>query len=110
MARKLTTLQLWMSVLLICGALGMFGCAGRPPLETLSKAELAVQEAGKRTASQYAPVELQSAREQLEKARQAMDDKEYDSARRSADQALVNAQLAEAKAETEKARQAAAEL
>jgi hypothetical protein len=39
-----------------------------------------------------------------------MDEKEYDEARRLADQALVNAQLAEAKTGAEKARQAAAEL
>jgi len=55
-------------------------------------------------------MELQTAREHLDKAKQAMDDEEYDEARRLADQALVNAQLAEAKAGAEKSRQAAAEL
>jgi predicted S18 family serine protease len=110
MARRLTSSRQWMSVLLISGVLGMVGCAGKPPLETLSKAELAVQEADKRTASQYAPLELQTAREQLDRAKRAMSDKEYDEARRLADQALVNAQLAEAKAGAEKSRQAAAEL
>jgi len=110
MAGKLIWVRQWLGVPLICGALAMVGCAGKPPLETLSKAELAVQEADKRTASQHAPLELQTAREQLGKAKQAMDDEEYDEARRLADQALVNAQLAEAKAGAEKARQAAAEL
>jgi len=110
MASKRTSLRPWIGVLLICGALGMVGCAGKPPLETLSQAELAVQEASKKTASQYAPLELQTAREQLDKAKRAMNDKEYDEARRLADQALVNAQFAEAKAGAEKARQAAAEL
>ncbi len=110
MARKLTSLWRWIGVPLICGGLGMAGCAGKPPLTTLSQAELAVEEAGKRTAAQYAPLELQTAREQLDKAKRAMNDKEYDAARRLADQALVNAQLAEAKAGAEKARQAAAEL
>jgi predicted S18 family serine protease len=110
MARKLILLRQWMSVPLICGALGMVGCAGKPPLEALSQAELAVQEANQITASQYAPVDLQTAREQLDRAKQAMDDEEYDEARRLAEQALVNAQLAEAKAGAEKARQAAAEL
>jgi len=110
MGSNLTSLPQWMSVLLIGGVLGIVGCAGKPPLETLSKAELAVQEADKRTASQYAPLELQTAREQLDKAKKAINDEEYDEARRLADQALVNAQLAEAKAGAEKARQAAAEL
>lgn len=110
MAEKLTALRQWIGVPLICGVLGMAGCAGKPPLANLSQADLAVQEADKKTASQYAPLELQTARQQLDKAKRAMDDKEYDEARRLADQALVNAQLAEAKAGAEKARQAAAEL
>lgn len=110
MAKRLTSVWQWTSVLLVCGILGVAGCAGRPPLESLSQAELAVGEADKRTASQYAPMELQTARGQLEQARQAMNDKEYEEARRLADQALVNAQLAEAKAGAERARQAAAEL
>jgi hypothetical protein len=112
MTRKtgLMSLRRWIGVPLICAALGMVGCAGKPPLANLSQAELAVQEADKKTASQYAPLELQTAREQLNRAKRAMDDKEYDTARHLADEALVNAQLAEARAGAEKARQAAAEL
>jgi multidrug efflux pump subunit AcrA (membrane-fusion protein) len=110
MSSKLTSLRQWIGVPLVCGILGMAGCAGKPPLANLSQAELAVQEADTKTASQYAPLELKTAREQLAEAKRAMDDEEYDAARRLADQALVNAQLAEAKAGAEKARQAAAEL
>jgi Domain of unknown function (DUF4398) len=110
MSSKLTMLRRWIGVLLVCGALGMVGCAGKPPLANFSQAELAVQEADTKTASQYAPLELKTAREQLADAKRAMDDEEYDEARRLADEALVNAQLAEAKAGAEKARQAAAEL
>jgi hypothetical protein len=110
MSSKLTSLQRWIGVSLVCVVLGMVGCAGKPPLANLSQAELAVQEADTKTASQYAPLELKTAREQLAEAKRAMDDEEYDEARRLADQALVNAQLAEAKAGAEKARLAAAEL
>ncbi len=110
MSSKLTSLQRWIGVPLVCGVLWMVGCAGKPPLANLSQAELAVQEADTKTASQYAPLELKTAREQLAEAKRAMDDEEYDEARRLADQALVNAQLAEAKAAAEKARLAAAEL
>lgn len=110
MSSKLTSLRQWIGVPLVCGILGMAGCAGKPPLANLAQAELAVQEADTKTASQYAPLELKTAREQLAEAKRAMDDEEYDAARRLADQALVNAQLAEAKAGAEKARQAAAEL
>ena len=86
------------------------GLRRQPPLANLSQAELAVQEADTKTASQYAPLELKTAREQLAEAKRAMDDEEYDEARRLVDQALANAQLAEAKAGAEKARLAAAEL
>ena len=110
MEGKLTALRQWIGVPLVCGVLGIAGCAGKPPLANLSQADLAVQEAEKSTASQYAPLELQTAREQLDKSKRAMDHKKYDEVRRLADQALVNAQLAEAKAGAEKSRQAAAEL
>ena len=110
MARRPTSSWQWIAVPLICGTLGVAGCAGKPPLASLSQADLAVREAEKSTASQYAPVELQAARGQLDWARQAMNDEKYEEARRLADQALINAQLAEAKAGAEKARQAAAEL
>jgi multidrug efflux pump subunit AcrA (membrane-fusion protein) len=110
MSSKLTSLRQWIGVPLVCGILGMAGCAGKPPLANLSQAELAVQEADTKTASQYAPLELKTAREQLAEAKRAMDEEEYDEALRLADQALVNAQLAETKAGAEKARQAAAEV
>jgi Domain of unknown function (DUF4398) len=110
MATRLAGVQQWIGVALSCGILAMSGCAGKPPLEKLSQAELAVQQADKSTASQYAPLELRIAREQLDSAKRAIDTKKYEDARRLADQALVNAQLAEAKAGAEKTRQAAAEL
>lgn len=111
MMNKLALLWLWVGALVVCATLAMSGCsAGRPPTETLSQADLAIQQADKSTASQHAPLELQTARERLAKATRAMDEKEYDVARRLAGQALVDAQLAEAKAQAEKARQAAVEL
>lgn len=110
MTTRLAFVQQWIGMALVCGIVAMSGCAGKPPLEKLSQADLAVQQADKSTASQYAPLELQIAREQLNSAKRAMDTKKYEEARRLADQALVNAQLAEAKAGAEKTRQAAAEL
>jgi hypothetical protein len=104
-------LRPWMVVPLLCGGLVISGCsAGKPPLGTLSQAELAVQQADKSTASVFAPLELQVARDQLTEAKRAMAVEEYEEARRFADQALVNAQLAEAKAGAGKARSAAEEL
>jgi hypothetical protein len=60
--------------------------------------------------SLYAPVELQLARETLASARLALDMREYERARRLAEQALTDARVAEVRAGTESARQAARDL
>jgi len=105
------TVILWSSMLLISSALGISGCsAGRPPTGALSQAELAVQQASQSKAPEYAPLDLHLAREQLDSAKRALGKKEYEQARRLAEQALVHAQLAEAKAEAESTRRTAAEL
>jgi predicted exporter len=101
----------WGVGLLVWGLIGLSGCrAGRPPTAELAQASLAVQEADKSTAPQYAPAELHLARQDLEGAQQALREKAYTTARRLAERAVVHAQLAEAKAETEQTRQAAAAL
>jgi hypothetical protein len=91
-------------------ALLMMGCsARRPPTAELSTADLAIRQAGERTASEHAPLDLRLAREKLDKARNAVDDDEYDRAERLAEQALVDAQVAEAKTEAAKADEQLAE-
>ncbi|MBI3247683.1 MAG: DUF4398 domain-containing protein [Deltaproteobacteria bacterium] len=60
--------------------------------------------------SLYTPVELQLAREALANARLALDMREYERARRLAEQALADARVAEVRAGTESARQAARDL
>lgn len=108
---KLAAAQGWISGLLLCGVLGISACApARPPTASLAQAEAAVQQARDSQASQYAPGELQLAREELDRARLALNAGEYEQARRLADQALANARLAEARAETENLRQTAQEL
>ena len=109
MTNKKTAIQL----LLLCGVLGLSSCAGKPPAATvsqMSQAELAVQQASKSKAPDYASLELYTAREQFAGAQEALHQKEYTQARRWAERALVNAQLAETKAEAEQTRRAAAEL
>jgi PBP1b-binding outer membrane lipoprotein LpoB len=109
MTSKKTVIQL----LLLCGAMVLSSCAGKPPAATVSQvsqAELAVQQASKSKAPDYASLELYTAREQFASAQEAMHKKDYTQARRLAERALVNAQLAETKAEAEQARRAAAEL
>jgi hypothetical protein len=76
----------------------------------VAQAELAVQQASQSKAPEYASLELYTAREQFARAQEAMHKKEYTQARRWAERALVNAQLAEAKADAEQTRRAAVEL
>jgi hypothetical protein len=100
-------------LLLLCGVMGLSSCAGKPPAATVSQvsqAELAVQQASKSKAPEYASLELYTAREQLAGAQEALHKKEYTQARRWAERALVNAQLAETKAQSEQTRRTAAEL
>ena len=109
----MTSKKAVIQLLLLCGAVGLSSCAGKPPTATvsqMSQADLAVQQASKSKAPEYASLELYTAREQFASAQEAMHKKDYTQARRLAERALVNAQLAETKAEAEQARRAAAEL
>ncbi|KAB2970414.1 DUF4398 domain-containing protein [Zoogloea sp.] len=87
------------------------GCAGLPaPTEQLAVSTAAVSRAGGAGGGEMAPTEMQMAREKLAKAQQAMTDEDYGTARDLAREAQVDAQLAEAKALSAKARKAADEL
>jgi hypothetical protein len=81
-----------------------YGCAGNPPVDTLSTAEMAYNRAMDAKASEFAPLELRIAQEKLDKARAAIHDDEYEKARRLAEQARADARLAEAKARAEAAK------
>jgi hypothetical protein len=85
-------------------------CAGQPPIETVSQAELAVKKATESSAPQLAPLELRMARDHLNKANLEIQDKNYDEARRMAEKAIAEAELAEAKSEAENAQQTLANL
>jgi hypothetical protein len=58
----------------------------------------------------YPPTELRLAREEFDSARLALEVREYERARRLAEQALADARIAEARAETESTRLAARDL
>jgi hypothetical protein len=105
-------LHRWIGVSLILGiVLALGGCSSaRPPVDELSAAELAVREAESGKAAQFAPLELRLARDKFSNAKEAMDNKDYVRARHLAEQALVDAQLAEAKALSESSRQSAQEM
>ena len=85
-------------------------CAGQPPKEAVSQAELAVNKATESRAPQLAPLELRMARDHLDKANLEVQSKNYDEARRMAEKAIAEAELAEAKSEAENTQQTLAEL
>jgi hypothetical protein len=91
--------QGWFSVSVICALLGLTGCsAGRPPEAAVAQADLAVRQAAESKAPLYAPSEFRIAQEKAQGAQRAMSEEEYDLARRLAEQAVTDAQLAQARA------------
>ena len=92
-----------LTVLAGCSTIG-------PPKDSLAAADLAVQQANKSKAPQYSPLELRMAMDKLDEAKRAMAKEEYIKARRLAEEALVDAQLAEAKAASEDARRTASDV
>jgi hypothetical protein len=91
-------------------ALVLVGCATyRRPDAELAQADLALRDAEQADAATLSPLELRLARDKLQRARDAVDDDENLRARRLAEQALVDAQLAEAKARAEKTERMASE-
>jgi uncharacterized protein DUF4398 len=87
------------------------GCSmAKPPTDTVARAELSARAADEAKAEQLAPVDYKNAREKLAKAKLAIAAERYDEARRLAESAQVDAELAEAKAEAEIVRRAADQL
>jgi hypothetical protein len=80
------------------------------PDETIAVAKAAVERAEQSGAPQAAPVELASARDKLARAQKANADHRAKPAIELADQARIDAQVAEATAQKERAAKAAAEF
>lgn len=87
--------------LLCLSATFPLACATPPaPLVSIARAERAVEQAETGDALEHAQIELRSSRAKLVEARRALDDRRYEEARRLADEALVEAELAQATAES----------
>lgn len=98
------------SAILTSLLLFLTGCASEPPKETLSQAEIAIQNAERAGASQYEPQLLSSARTKLRRANKNIAEEEHDEARRMAEEAFAEAVLANAKAEAAKQAKQADEM
>jgi hypothetical protein len=92
-------------LLMVGLSVGLLGCASTP----LPRAELAVSKAALESAvsaggAEYAPVELKTAQDKVASAEKAVAKEEYKEARYLAEQAVVDAKLAENKALAAKAQ------
>lgn len=92
--------------------LGLAACGTTPPPpETeLTAARAAVEQAGDADAAEHAPGPFTLAQDKLARAQDAMEQEDYTTARRLAEQAEVDAQFAAAEARSEVARARAEEL
>jgi hypothetical protein len=94
-----------------CVALGIVACASAPmPVDKLAVAKTSVQRAEQAQAAQFAQVELNTARNKLSAAQAAADKRDAEVAARLADQADVDAQLAEATARAKQQEQLVTEM
>jgi hypothetical protein len=100
--------RLLFPTLAACAALALAACASTPPpTEQLAVSTAAVASAVGAGATELAPVEMKSARDKLDRAKLAMVSKDYGSALTLAQEAQVDAGVAQAKAQSVKARKAA---
>jgi hypothetical protein len=87
------------------------GCATTPiPNEKIAVAKASLQHAEQSGAPELAPVEMSEARDKLTRAEKAAADHDAQPATQLAEQANIDAQLAEATAQEKKSRKAAAEF
>lgn len=91
-------------------AVAVSGCGNRPsPLPSIEAAKLAVSEATRNEANQYAPSELRKAQDKLAQAEVELKKKNDLEARRMSEQATVDARYAQVRAQAEKEQSAAIE-
>ena len=91
-----------------CAAVVIGGCASiPPPTEQMAVSKSAIANAVSAGGSEYAPVEMRTAQEKMDRAQRAMAKEEYENARSLAEEAQVDARLAEKKAQSAKAQKAA---
>ncbi|MHB8744815.1 MAG: DUF4398 domain-containing protein [Sulfuricaulis sp.] len=84
------------------------GCASvPPPTEQIAVSKAAVANATSAGGNEFAPAEMRTAQDELDRAIQAMTAEDYRHAQVLAEQAQVDAQLAAATARSAKARKAA---
>lgn len=94
----------------ICGLAG--GCAteGPPPTAEVIRARTVIEQADRAGAQRYAAADLQRAHDELSNAEKANGERKYDEARRYAEAAEADADVATARASAGEAERAAHEV
>ena len=93
-------------------AFGLVACAteGPPPSEELTRARAVVDQADKGGAQRFAAADLQRAHDELSNAEKANAERKFDEARRYAESAEADADVATARASDADAQRAAREV
>jgi hypothetical protein len=96
-------------VLACSSVLFVAGCAtgGEAPDAMLTETETSINDAIEADATNYAPDELQEAQKQLDYAKNAIEDENYEEARRFLSEAQVTAEYASVKSRSAKSQEAA---
>lgn len=101
-----TARGLKLAALVLGSSLVLAGCAGNPPTEQYAVTQSAVNAAISAGGTEFAAVEMKAAQDKFKEAELAMHEKDYDKARRLAEQAEWDARVAERKAQAAKAERA----
>lgn len=98
------------AAVLLCGLAG--GCAtqGPQPTDEMTRARTLIEQADRSGAQRYAAADLQRAHDELSNADKANSEKKYDDARRYAESAAADADVAIARAGAGEAKRAANEV
>ncbi|MBK8325455.1 MAG: DUF4398 domain-containing protein [Betaproteobacteria bacterium] len=89
-------------------SLALAGCASTPaPTEQMAVSKSAIANAASAGGGEYASIEMRSAQDKMDRANAAIAKEDFESARWLAEEAQVDARLAEKKAQSAKARKAA---
>lgn len=93
---------------LAVASIWLVGCASKPlPVAEMAVSHAAVTQAANAGAAEFAPAEISAARDKMARAEVAMAAKDQTVALWLAEEALLDARLAEAKAEATRARRSA---
>ena len=89
-------------------SLALAGCASVPaPTEQMAVSKSAIANAASAGGGEHASIEMRSAQDKMDRANAAIAKEDFESARWLAEEAQVDARLAEKKAQSAKARKAA---